>query len=160
MGLRIRYNQNDANTLAVKTDLNDIVRDAREAWRIAVYLLSNDIMDAAEPLVPKSTGALWDSRFILKGKVTVMGFAAEHALFVHEIDKDYNNGRWKYLQTAVEQMIGKANPLLQQYFNAYLGTGARLSAIKGRHPSRVRGRRKRDFLHKSRKKRRRRRRRG
>jgi hypothetical protein len=32
-----------------------------------------------------------------------VGFEAEYALWVHEIDNDYRNGEWKYLQRAIDE---------------------------------------------------------
>lgn len=62
----------------------------------------------AQELVPRDTGKLVGSAYTQvwvepSGPVAVIGFSAEYAIFVHEIDKNYTVGQWKYLETALKE---------------------------------------------------------
>ena len=47
----------------------------------------------------------------------VVGYAADHATYVHEINANYNNGKqWKYLETPYRELRGQfAKNIVQSY---------------------------------------------
>lgn len=54
---------------------------------------------------PIDTGNLRGSAYHrrLEPLTVEVGFGADYAAPVHEIDKDYNQGKWKYLQRAIDE---------------------------------------------------------
>ena len=63
----------------------------------------------AQRLCPVDSGNLRSSAFntkiktgSFKQKFVAVGFNANYAVYVHEIDKDYTVGQWKFLQTAIK----------------------------------------------------------
>lgn len=63
----------------------------------------------SQELTPVDTGNLKGSAYTnppivdAKGKdgEVEVGYTAEYAAFVHEQDKNYNTGQWKFLETAL-----------------------------------------------------------
>lgn len=44
----------------------------------------------------------------------VIGFGAFYAVFVHEIQKNYNKGNWKYLERALSENTGKILRIIEK----------------------------------------------
>jgi hypothetical protein len=70
-----------------------------------------EIQGAAQEMTPHDTGNLKGSadtshvRKNEKGTLTVdVYYTADYALHVHEIDKNYRVGQWKYLETALKNL--------------------------------------------------------
>lgn len=66
------------------------------------------IMNVSQTLVPRDTGWLAASKSVLLKRVAggvkvELEYDADYAWFVHEINKNYVVGQWKYLETAMKR---------------------------------------------------------
>lgn len=94
----------------VEANLDRFAADARKAYLAAVRLQAEEIMTASQREVPVKTGNLKNSKFFeLKptsdGANVTMGYRAFYAVYVHEIDRNYTVGKWKYLEDPIKQAL-------------------------------------------------------
>ena len=88
--------------------LQVIARRMPDAFAAGIYLAASDMMTTAMRLTPVDTGWLRASRYVRRPVVSGdrfffdVGFAASYAVFVHEINRNYVVGEWKFLQTAMD----------------------------------------------------------
>ena len=64
-------------------------------------------------LTPHDTGHLEGSAYVNpvkelpQGPTVEIGYWAAYALYVHETDRNYKRGQWKFLETALKEMTKK-----------------------------------------------------
>lgn len=68
-----------------------------EAFRAAVFIVAQDVMDRAVEDAPKLSGQLRASRFVSRTWPVQAGFSAPYAAAVHELPAAHTSGRSKYL---------------------------------------------------------------
>lgn len=80
-----------------------------------------DIIAEAQSNTPHDTGNLKGSAFVddkpqqtSKGLLQRIGFDATYAIFVHEIDKNYRIGNWKFLLNAMNMWEGLSLKLFEK----------------------------------------------
>jgi hypothetical protein len=89
----------------VMRNLNKEIKGIEKRSQVGILKAGFFIEGEATKNAPLFTGNLRGSaytRSVPEGGVEV-GFEAEYALWVHEIEKDYGNGEWKYLQRAIDE---------------------------------------------------------
>ena len=95
------------------------------------------VIDASQPLVPVKTGDLKASWFIepasasrgLRATVGYGGGDVDYAVFVHELYKNektgtiikHSQGRWKYLETAMQSSAPELHPFIAQRLQEKMG---------------------------------------
>jgi len=86
-----------------------------------------DIIAEAQENTPHKTGNLKGSAFVEdqprktpEGLVQRIGFGATYAIFVHEIDKNYKRGGWKFLSNAMDKHTDLARRLFEKRLRAIL----------------------------------------
>jgi len=90
-------------------ELRDLRRRAPDAYAAAVYLAGTNVMSTSLKLVPVETGHLRKTRYVTRPTFDgldrfafELGYSAPYAVFVHEINKRYYAGEWKFLRRAAE----------------------------------------------------------
>lgn len=94
----------------VLRNLNREIKSIEEGSQVGILRAGFFIEAEATKNAPLFTGNLRGSSYTrnvnvmdgMQGGVEV-GFEAEYAVYVHEIDNDYRNGEWKYLQRAIDE---------------------------------------------------------
>jgi hypothetical protein len=61
--------------------------------------------------IDESKGEVSDSKL---HPSVVVGYSAFYAPYVHEIDKQYTKGGWKYLETAINESKGKILSIIRK----------------------------------------------
>lgn len=79
-----------------------------------------DIIAKAQENTPHDTGNLKGSAFVedkprqtSEGLVQRIGYTAEYAIYVHEIDKNYRRGGWKFLANAMNMHVDLVRRLFE-----------------------------------------------
>lgn len=95
----------------IKASEARLKRAAEDALKEA----GKDIIAEAQENTPHDTGNLKGSAFVESkprktplGLEQRIGYAAAYSLFVHEIDKNYRRGGWKFLENALVMHEGLA----------------------------------------------------
>jgi hypothetical protein len=84
--------------------LNARVGQIQSVTADAIYAGGFTLLAGAVRRAPNVTGTLRRSgRNIRIQGGTEVRFDASYALFVHEVNRNYRNGTWKYLQRAVDE---------------------------------------------------------
>jgi hypothetical protein len=97
---------NMQGTAQVMQRIAELKRRAPDSFAAGVYLAASNVITTAMRLTPVDTGWLRSSRYVRKPRVSgdtfkvEAGFGASYAIFVHEINRDYVVGEWKFLTTA------------------------------------------------------------
>ncbi len=86
-----------------------------------------DIIAEAQENTPHDTGNLKGSAFVEdkprqtpEGLSQRIGYTATYAVFVHEIDKNYKRGGWKFLSNAMNMHMDLARRLFEKRLSAML----------------------------------------
>ena len=89
----------------VVRNLNRVVTRELSAASRAAEAGAQAILSDTLPHVPVLTGELRDSGYVRRsGRSSAeVGFSAEHAPFVHEIDRGHAHGEWKFLEHALQR---------------------------------------------------------
>lgn len=100
--------------------------DVEQAAAKSLYQSANRIMEVSKDVYcPVDTGALRASGNVALPEITSghnvkvdMGYgnsSVSYAIFVHEIDKNYRNGKqWKYLETPLKENLGEVQERLKK----------------------------------------------
>jgi len=80
----------------------------------------------SQELTPVDTGNLKASAYTeayntVEGAGAVIGYTAYYAVYVHEIDKSYRVGQWKFLETALKEKSQEIVEIIRRY--AKIGIG-------------------------------------
>jgi len=110
--------------------LRKIRKQSPKALGAALFQEGEKIMrDSKESFVPVDLGNLKNSGHTeppsikMNGVTVTLGYggaAASYAIFVHEIDKNYRVGQWKYLEVPLNNAIPKMAKSLALKANAFL----------------------------------------
>lgn len=99
----------------------------RKAATDSLKEAGKDIIAEAQSNTPHDTGNLKGSAFVdphiqqtSKGLLQEIGYTATYAIFVHEIDKNYRRGGWKFLSNAMNVWEGLALELFEKRLRAML----------------------------------------
>ncbi len=103
---------------ALRKGAEEVVQEVAKG----LYQLGEEIMaESKKTYCPYLTGYLRSTGYVELPKVSdtdvtvVMGYGAEYAAAVHEIDRNYRHGKqWKYLETPAKEM---APPGLKNVLN-------------------------------------------
>lgn len=104
---------------SLRVDMHGTVQTfaALDAWRRrsegayagAIYMFATNVISTSLKLAPADTGYLRASRYVRRpvvdasGRFDVeVGYGAPYAIHVHEINKRYVVGEWKYLAKAID----------------------------------------------------------
>jgi hypothetical protein len=90
--------------------LKGLPAHVRKAIRAEVNFEAEKILTEARTEVPVKTGNLKNSAFKEPNsgpdKTGIeLGFRADYAVYVHEIDKNYTVGKWKYLEDPFKRAL-------------------------------------------------------
>lgn len=91
-----------------------------DGGQAGLYAAGLVIKKEAIMLTPWDTGNLAGSAYVRKesgtfGEVVEVGYDAGYALAVHETNKNYRVGQWKFLQTAVDDNRGRIMDIIKAY---------------------------------------------
>lgn len=109
----------------VITGMNTVLRNIKasearlkKAAADALQEAGKDIIAEAQSNTPHDTGNLKGSAFVDSKPVKTsagleqrIGYTASYSIFVHEIDKNYKRGGWKFLENALNKWEGLARRL-------------------------------------------------
>lgn len=116
-------------------------RIAPEALAAATYMATGTVISTAMRLTPVDTGWLRQSRYVRFPKMNgdrfniEAGFAATYAVYVHEINKDYIVGEWKFLSTALNYHASSMLTEIARIAAGLLSAGKGLSDVPKMHPT-------------------------
>jgi hypothetical protein len=116
-------------------------RLAPEALAAATYIATSTVISTAMRLTPVDTGWLRSSRFVrlpvISGdRFTIeAGFGATYAIFVHEIDRNYVVGEWKFLQTAVAYHRASMLEEIARMAAGMMASGRGIDSLPKMHPT-------------------------
>lgn len=93
---------------AVLRNLNREIKGIRNRSRSGLWQAALVIQKRSQELTPVKYGNLKASAGSYayntsKGPGAVIYYTASYAVFVHEIDKNYTVGQWKFLETAIKE---------------------------------------------------------
>ena len=101
-------------------NINASAARQRKAATAALKEAGKDIIAEAQENTPHKTGNLKGSAFVEdrirqtpEGLVQRIGYSAAYAIFVHEIDKNYAIGGWKFLENAMNMHVDLARRLFE-----------------------------------------------
>lgn len=103
----------------VLRNLNREVRGIQNRGKAGLWMAALMIRRRAQQLTPVKTGNLRASAYTHayntpKGPGAEIGYTANYAVFVHEIDKDYRVGQWKFLETALKEKARDALEMIRR----------------------------------------------
>lgn len=110
------------------------------AFQGAVFMLATNVISTALKLTPADTGYLRASRYVRRPVVTgtrfevEVGFGAPYAIHVHEINKHYVVGEWKFLATAVSYHAQTALADLASWTAKLAAAGMTIEDVPETHP--------------------------
>lgn len=127
-------------------DLADMVKRygvrGADAFAGAAYMWATSVVSTAMKLTPVFTGFLRQSRYCELPRITGagafqigMGFSAPHAIFVHEINKNYVVGEWKFMEKALNWHASTAMREVAAWTKKLIETGGGIQSIGIRHPT-------------------------
>jgi len=114
---------------------------APEALAAATYMATSTVISTAMRLTPVDTGWLRSSRYVRMPKMSgnkfsiEAGFSASYAVYVHQINKDYIVGEWKFLSTAVNYHASSMLSDIARIAAGMLAAGKGLSDVPKMHPT-------------------------
>jgi hypothetical protein len=103
-------------------------------------MLATNIVSTALRRTPADTGYLRASRYVRRPVVVgtrfevEIGFGAPYAIFVHEIDKPYVVGEWKFLANAVTDHSANALSDLASWTAKLAAAGKTIDDVPETHP--------------------------
>ena len=113
-----------------------------DAFAAAVYLWSTNVMSTSMKLAPFDTGWLRRSRYVALPAVTAggafvveMGYSAPYAVFVHEINKRYVVGEWKFLEKALHWHASTAMAEIGRTTSAFIASRKGIGGVAIQHPT-------------------------
>ena len=111
---------------AVLSNLNKEVQKIENRTKSGLIEASLEVKKDTLPLTPIKTGNLRGSCYTLtfeeqKGPAAEIGFTASYAPFVHEINKNYTVGGWKFLERALKQNYDRILEIIRR--RAHVDTG-------------------------------------
>ncbi len=135
----------DLHTTGSK-DLADMIKRygvrGADAFAGAAYMWATSVVSTAMKLTPVFTGFLRQSRYCELPRITGagafqigMGFSAPHAIFVHEINKNYVVGEWKFMEKALNWHAPTAMREIASWTKKLIETGGGIQSIGIRHPT-------------------------
>lgn len=129
------------------TGADDVLRKlqtVKEKWPLsfaaAVFTWATDVISTAMKLTPVDTGYLRDSRYLARPIVAGEsfeiegGFGAPYASWVHEIQKAYAVGEWKFLSKAIDYHMPSAMAQIASRTMRLAATGTGLDGLNETHP--------------------------
>jgi hypothetical protein len=124
-------------------DLKKQMELYQNAFVGAVYLLGTEVVTRAMRKTPVDTGYLRASRYVLKPShvaagspfEVVVGFSAPYAIFVHERDRNYTVGEWKFLSKAFAEVTSGADAFLAKMTEKLALAGMDIGGIPEVHPT-------------------------
>jgi len=125
--MSIALSMNVQGTGQVMQRIAELKRRAPDSFAAGVYLAASNVISTAMRLTPVDTGWLRSSRYVRKPRISgdtfkiEAGFGASYAIFVHEINRNYVVGEWKFLTTA-------ANHHAPTFATEVAGNAARMMA--------------------------------
>lgn len=110
------------------------------AYRGAVYMMATNVMSTSLKLCPADTGFLRSSRFVDKPDTEgvtftiACGYGAPYAIWVHEINKRYIVGEWKFLATALDYHLPTAARDMASWCAKLAAAGKGIDDVPETHP--------------------------
>ena len=113
----------------------------RASFAAAAFRWATNVISTAMRVTPYDTGWLRRSRYLevptvnSSGSFTVnMGFSAPYALWVHEINKRYTVGEWKFLEKAMKYHGTSAMREIAAWTDVFIKAGG-TPTFESPHPS-------------------------
>lgn len=106
-------------------------RRHEEAFKAAEFAVAGELLTELLPGIPVQTGALRDSRFVTRTSPAQAGFAAEHALVVHEVGEHK-----KYLQRPMSSLSSSIPDRMARLLPRFVEAGVTLATAPTDHPER------------------------
>ena len=131
---------NMQGTGQVMQRIAELKRRAPDSFAAGVYLSACNVITTAMRLTPVDTGWLRGSRYVRKPQVSgdsfkiEAGFGASYAIFVHEINRDYVVGEWKFLTTAANYHAPTFATEVARNTAGMMATGVGINSIRTVHP--------------------------
>lgn len=102
----------------VLANLNREIRGIRGRTKKGVRTAALLVKRESQKLTPIDTGNLKGSAYteVVGGDIkpgAIIGYTANYAPFVHEINKNYIKGQWKFLETAIKNNEFKIIKIIQ-----------------------------------------------
>lgn len=104
----------------VLKDLNKKIASAERVSAAGLTVAAQDTLAKAIPLTPIDTGNLRGSSGVNSfkgdnGPYSVIYYGAAYAPWVHEINKNYRVGGWKFLETALKNNVKRILDIIGHY---------------------------------------------
>lgn len=106
-------------------------RRHEDAFAAAEFVVAGDLLTELLPGIPVATGELRDSRFLTRASPAQAGFAAEHALVVHEVGEHA-----KYLQRPMSSLSSSIPDRIARILPRFAQAGVTLATAPTDHPER------------------------
>jgi hypothetical protein len=126
----------------IEIDLARFTGTQREAYQGACYLLGTEVVTRAMRRTPVDTGYLRASRYVTKPTFfgadrfeLEVGFSAPYAVFVHEKDKNYTVGEFKFLRKAFDEVAPNAERFLVRQIERLVAAGQGIDDVPEVHPT-------------------------
>jgi len=113
------------------TALEATRRRHEEAFKAAEFVVAGELLSELLPGVPFATGELRDSRFVTRTSPAQAGFAAEHALVVHEVGEHK-----KFLQRPMSTLSSSVPDRIARLLPRFVEAGMTLATAPTDHPER------------------------
>lgn len=136
----IKQTLNVTGPSAVRERLLKLTTLAPSAFQAATYVAASSLISTAMRLTPVDTGWLRSSRYVKRPVVggsafTVeVGFAATYAIFVHQINKAYIVGEWKFLKTAADYHASTMLNEIARMTAGLMAAGKTIDSVPHLHP--------------------------
>jgi len=125
-----------------RKSLAELKRSAPEAFAAAVYVAVSSVASTAMRLTPVDTGWLRQSRYVTKPRTRSatfsidVGFAATYAAAVHEVDRRYVVGEWKFLDKAARYHEPTLLGEIQRMTAGFMASRTTIDGVPKLHPDR------------------------
>lgn len=119
-----------------KETLREEGRRFARAWPAAAFAEASQLMTETLPDVPRRTGELRESRYVSRTDPVEAGFGADYAALVHEMAVSHPIGRWKFLQSKLNERSAGMVERMAERLAAYAAGGITLSTVPAIHPTR------------------------
>lgn len=141
--ISIDVDQFKRSVATVNVNLAALMEKHVDAYKGACYLLGTEIVTRAMRKTPVDTGYLRASRYVTKPTFTAtggtfeltVGFSALYAIWVHDRDRNYTVGEWKFLRKAFDEVAANAESFIAKNTLRLAAAGVGLEGVPEVHPT-------------------------
>lgn len=127
----------------VKAKIRKRSHDINGYLAAALFIEGNKIMRASQMECPVDTGTLRRSAYVApptgqRNPIVELGYGTNYALAVHEINKKYRVGKWRFLRDPFNAMSRGFEDRLARTVRRNIASGRAIAPMSKEYPSRPR----------------------